>query len=238
MENGYSICLNKWALDKDIKSELGLLLIISSLCAEKGYCYANNKYLSELFGVTEISISTKIKKLEEKGYIEVSYKKRGCEVIERYIRLKNILIDDLNFFKSTVKENFKENNNNINNNKEIYNNKLLYTKKKEKKEFVPPTLEEIKEYCLARKNNVNWKKFYDYYTENNWKDAQGKQVNNWKLKVISWEGTSTNTFNKNNQVRNETKLPSWFDKDIQPIESTEEEKAEMERVMAELNSLL
>ena len=32
MDQGYSICLNIWALDKDIKSELGLLLIISSLC--------------------------------------------------------------------------------------------------------------------------------------------------------------------------------------------------------------
>ena len=40
MENGYSICFNEWALDQTIKNELGLLLIISSLSAEKGYCYA------------------------------------------------------------------------------------------------------------------------------------------------------------------------------------------------------
>ena len=34
MENGYAICMNEWALDKDIKNELGLLFIISCLCAE------------------------------------------------------------------------------------------------------------------------------------------------------------------------------------------------------------
>lgn len=116
--------------------------------------------------------------------------------------------------------------------------KIEILEKKAKKEFVPPTLEEIKEYCLQRKNNVNYKKFYDYYTENNWKDNQGKQVNNWKLKVISWEGNATSSYGNNNTAKVDTKLPSWFGKDIQPTEATEEEKAEMERVMAELDELL
>ena len=62
MKDGYSICLNEWALDKDIKNELGLLLIISSLCSEKGYCFASNNYLAQLFNITEISVSRKIKK--------------------------------------------------------------------------------------------------------------------------------------------------------------------------------
>ena len=90
MKDGYSICFNQWALDKDIKNELNLLLIISSLCAEKGYCFASNKYLADLFEITETSISTKLKKLSDKGYIVITYKKRGCEVISREIRIKNI----------------------------------------------------------------------------------------------------------------------------------------------------
>ena len=61
MENGYALCLNEWALDKSIKNELGLLLIISSLCAEKGYCYASNKYLAEIFDTNEVVICRKIK---------------------------------------------------------------------------------------------------------------------------------------------------------------------------------
>ena len=123
MNKGYSICLNIWALDKDIKNELGLLLIISSLCAEKGYCFASNKYLADLFDITDVSVSTKIKKLEQKNYISIEYEYRGCEVISRKIRLKNILIDDLKNFKSTIKENFKDNNINNNNIDLLDNNK-------------------------------------------------------------------------------------------------------------------
>ena len=115
MENGYAICMNEWALDKDIKNELGLLLIISSLCAEKGYCFASNKYLGELFNLPEQTISRKIKILEEKKYITIEYKKRGCEVIERNIRLTKMLTDDKKKFEQTINKNVKDNNIIINN---------------------------------------------------------------------------------------------------------------------------
>ena len=94
MENGYAICFNEWALDKDIKNELGLLIIISSLSAEKGYCFASNKYLSELFGIEEETISRKLSKLVNKSYITIDYEKRGCEVVSRKIRLTKISIHD------------------------------------------------------------------------------------------------------------------------------------------------
>ena len=91
MNNGYSICFNEWALDKEIKNELGLLLIISSLCAEKGYCYASNEYLANLFETNETTISRKIKLLEQKEYITIEYERRGCEIKNRYIRLSKMI---------------------------------------------------------------------------------------------------------------------------------------------------
>ena len=118
MNEGYSLCLNKWAIDKEIKNELGLLLILSSLCAKDGFCFASNEYLASIFGVTNVSISNKIKKLEDKGYIEVNYQKRGCEVISREIRLKNFLTDDYkNFYSSSYLININ------NKEKEIYKEK-------------------------------------------------------------------------------------------------------------------
>ena len=132
MNEGYSVCLNEWALDKDIKNELGLLLIISSLTAENGYCYASNKYLSDLFKVAEKSISRKINRLIKKGYIVVNYEKKGCEVISREIRLKNFLTDDpqkcyygSQKCYSTGNKNVTENNISIKNKKEIYKEKIL-----------------------------------------------------------------------------------------------------------------
>ena len=57
-----------------------------------------------------------------------------------------------------------------------------------KQRFIPPTLEEVTEYCSERKNNVDPKKFYEYYSVANWKDAKGNPVKNWKQKMIAnWE---------------------------------------------------
>ena len=129
MNNGYAICYKEWILDKDIKNEIQLLLLISNLCAKLGYCYAGNKYFADMFDCTEVSISTKLRKLCDKNYIEINYTKRGCEIVERKIRLKNFLTDDLKKFEPTIKKDFKENNININNIKE---------KEKEKDDPKPP----------------------------------------------------------------------------------------------------
>ncbi|NDK09779.1 helix-turn-helix domain-containing protein [Candidatus Gracilibacteria bacterium] len=87
MKNGYAICMNEWIFDKDIKNELNLLLYISSLAAEKGYCHAGNIHLSEKFEIDDKTISRKISKLQSLGYIDIEYKMRGCEVIYRHIYL-------------------------------------------------------------------------------------------------------------------------------------------------------
>ena len=115
MNDGYAICLNEWALDTEIKNELGLLLIISSLCAERGFCYASNDYLAEIFKTTDVSISRKLKTLADKNYIKITYEKRGCEVTSRHIRLTKLLTDDYQICKPTINKNVKENNTSINN---------------------------------------------------------------------------------------------------------------------------
>ena len=115
MNEGYSICFNEWALDKDIKDELGLLLIISSLTAEKGYCYASNDYLAKIFKTNVVTISRKIKILEEKKYISIEYEKKGCLVISRKIRLTKMLITINKNVNRAINKNVKDNNTNINN---------------------------------------------------------------------------------------------------------------------------
>ena len=59
--------------------------------------------------------------------------------------------------------------------------------KSKAKRFTPPTREEVQAYCKERNNNVDAKKFYDYYDTANWYDGKGEKVKNWKQKVITWE---------------------------------------------------
>jgi hypothetical protein len=135
MENGYSICLNKWALDKKITNELGLLLIISSLSAKTGYCYATNDFLAKQFNTTIWTISKKITKLKELGYIKVDYEMVGKEIKQRNIVLLDMTTPIVEMSNTPCRneqyplvENAKDNNinNNIINKKENIKEKSDY----------------------------------------------------------------------------------------------------------------
>ena len=55
------------------------------------------------------------------------------------------------------------------------------------KRFVPPTLEEVIEYCRERGSSVDPKQFYEYFQAGNWTDSKGQKVKNWKQKLLTWE---------------------------------------------------
>jgi len=55
-----------------------------------------------------------------------------------------------------------------------------------RKRFEKPTLSEIKQYCIERKNNVNAEQFYDYYESNGWKVGKNS-MKDWKAAVRTWE---------------------------------------------------
>lgn len=52
--------------------------------------------------------------------------------------------------------------------------------------FVPPTVEEVKAYCLERKNGIDPQAFVDHYTANNWMRGKTK-ISDWKACVRTWE---------------------------------------------------
>ena len=52
--------------------------------------------------------------------------------------------------------------------------------------FVPPTLEEVKTYCLERENNVDAERWFDYYSANGWKVGKNP-MKDWKATVRYWE---------------------------------------------------
>lgn len=146
INDGYSICSNAWALDKEIKNELGLLLIISSLCAEKGYCWATNDYLAGLFDESSDSISRKIKKLEEKGYVKIQYERKGTQITKRIITIDKIIGGELHHRQNcrpTIDKIVEDNNTNIN------NISLFINKIKEKKSEYINNGNGVKSFILA-----------------------------------------------------------------------------------------
>ena len=52
--------------------------------------------------------------------------------------------------------------------------------------FVPPTVEEVSEYCLERGNNVDAQCFVDFYSSKGWCVGKSK-MKDWKASVRTWE---------------------------------------------------
>ena len=67
-----------------------------------------------------------------------------------------------------------------------------------RKRFVKPTLSEIEQYCIERKNNVNAEQFFDYYESNGWRVGKNS-MKDWKAAVRTWE---RNEYRKHNYKKN------------------------------------
>ena len=52
--------------------------------------------------------------------------------------------------------------------------------------FEKPTLDEVKAYCLERKNNVDAETFIDFYESKGWMIGKNK-MKDWKAAVRTWE---------------------------------------------------
>ena len=215
MKDGYSICFNEWALDKEIKNDLGLLLIISSLCAEKGYCYASNEYLGNLFDLPKETISRKLKLLQDKNYITIEYEKKGCEITARKIRLTKMLIHDYQNCYSTINKNVKENNimiNNISNNIERY-------------------IEEIEKFkpVLTSSDYEIIKKIASKYSLDQVKQALAisKQNNAYSVKYLLQ--VLVNGIKEKSPIKSPGNAPNWLNEDIQATPMSEEELLDLQK---------
>lgn len=54
-------------------------------------------------------------------------------------------------------------------------------------EFVPPTVEEVRAYCISRGSCIDPEAFIDHYASQKWKKANGRQITDWKASLRTWE---------------------------------------------------
>lgn len=58
---------------------------------------------------------------------------------------------------------------------------------KKSRTFVPPSIQQVSDYCLERKNDVNPQKWHDFYSAKGWMVGKNK-MKDWKASVRTWEG--------------------------------------------------
>lgn len=61
---------------------------------------------------------------------------------------------------------------------------------KNNKQFIIPSIEEIKAYCKERQNDVDSSKFFNFYESKGWLVGKNK-MKDWKAAVRTWEKDST-----------------------------------------------
>lgn len=182
-------------LDKRLNALEKIILVeIDSLDNGEDGCYASNEYLAEFCQCSQAKVSTSISKLIKYGYIEVV----GFDGRKRNIKSRMIMNQSQPFKNSKADiENLEHNNkdNKKANNKHI--NKM------------PPSIDDVKEYCRQRNNGIDAEAFVDYYAQQGWKLANGNQMKDWQAAVRTWE--------KRNQKKPEPKeIKTKRYKDFEP----------------------
>ena len=192
----YTVISNSHFKEKEMSLKAkGLLSLMLSLPDEWDYSVNG---LATLSRDGKDSVMTTLTELEQFGYLK---RTRLCDEKGRYAGY------DYDIYENPQTENpYTENPNtdkpNAENppqlNTKESSTKKSNTKKSNTKRFTPPTLEEVEKYCQERKNNVDPKKFFDYFNASDWIDGKGNPVRNWKQKIITWESYGRNDTNGNN----------------------------------------
>lgn len=110
--------------------------------------------------------------------------------------IPNSILDSIDYYEDNVtlqsNSNVTECNTEIEIEKEI-DTDIEIEKSKSKRtasRFTPPTLEEVKDYCIERNNGVDPERFIDYYTSNGWKVGKNG-MKDWRAAVRTWERSET-----------------------------------------------
>lgn len=197
-ENYVNIC--GWMLtDLKLKgNELIVYAIIYGFSQAENQVFSGSlKYLADWTNSTKQSVTKCLKSLVEKGYIKKSDKIiNGVKFCEYYATEFNTVYNKvvqgmqqscIGGVQQSLTNNigFDNASNNTSNNKPA-------------SRFVPPAVEEVRAYCLERKNNVDAERFVDYYESKGWIVGKTK-MKDWKASVRTWE---RNNFGSNNNKQN------------------------------------
>lgn len=178
--------------------------------------FMSNKTIGEFLGVSKSRAKQIIMGLNEKGIVDVNVIKdtETGQVLKRTIKVSGQFKRKI--FETTMNDGEQdccptmseycptpmseycptlgqETDSNITNidNKSIYikegaDKSATVTNRKTTKKFVPPTVEEVRAYCLERCNQVDPDSFVDFYESKGWK-VGNQSMKNWKAAVRTWE---------------------------------------------------
>lgn len=214
--NYFAIIPSNVRYDTNLKANEKLLYAeISSLTNKNGYCWATNKYFSELYDVDVATVSRWINNLIDNNYLDVTYEKDNT----RLLIIKSIPIDEKINTLLIKKSNIIIKDNNKDNKEEIYKEEIFDLYQNVIGELSPSQYEELNSLI-------------DKYGEERVKDSINISSNNNAKNFNYVKSVIKNTTYKN---KKEKDTPSWLDKSIEYESVSDSELAELEKEMEIFN---
>ena len=176
-------------INKSLTKSIGLkgAVLLADLISKEEYFIANGMVDGWFFNTEKnIEDDTTLTPYQQRKAVKVLIDNKLIEVKRKGIPAKQ-------YFKINEEQVIKKLNNlnsinltTINKNKKIIINNKYFKK---------PTLIEIDEYCIVRKNNIDHNAFYDFYESKNWMVGKNK-MKDWKAAIRTWERRDKNKSNK------------------------------------------
>lgn len=157
------------------------------------YLLCDQQKLADSMGTSRKTINRAMKELKDIHLIDVV--RQGAKIankiyINRPLPFKGLHQNESDGTKMSQSSGQKcptNDTDTISDTESIINNKRTSHQKTKKKEFVKPTLEELKAYIAEKNFNIDADYFYEYYETTDWHDAKGKKMSNWKLTCLTWD---------------------------------------------------
>ena len=203
--NFYAVIPASIRYDKGLSSSAKLFYgEITAMSNHNGYCWASNSYFSEIFGVSNSTISLWIKQLSDLGHVEVEYDRKGKSIVSRRIypiqNIERTYSENLKKVFRKSKEGYSENlkGNTTSNNTTSNNSNRA-------KRFSPPSIDEVNQYCKERSNNIDAEYFIDFYQSKNWMVGKNK-MKDWRAAIRTWEKKEKSSAKKESNYGKQTEL--------------------------------
>jgi hypothetical protein len=209
----YTIMSNWHLRDKELSLKAkGLMSYMLSLPPEWDFSVVG---LASCLAESKNTIGKILNELIDKGYMERKQERQG-KLFSGY----SYILHEISCRKSwDTKTQYPKNEAQINT-KEINTKEINIGGKAPrgtKKDFVPPTLEDIRAYIAEKVEagkteykNVDVNTFFDYYNEADWHMSNGRKIKSWKQCLITWASREWNK-KQEQPKKEEVKRPIYAD---------------------------
>ena len=184
---GIYIPLEIWEDTRLSDKERTLLMEVDSFTSKGKPCYFSNEWIAKRLGVSERWAKAMLSHLIELGLVVVV----RFDGRHRFIE-SNLYKGEENFTAEGKKTSPQTGSNlpptyNTSTDCSLSSDEESHSDTKRARErFVPPTLQEVSEYCASRNNGIEPAAFIDHYTSNGWKVGKSA-MKDWRAAVRNLE---------------------------------------------------